>query len=733
MYNYSTAKIIIQMNSINYIFNLGGNFKDGIKQLLISTSIFNSEVSSARDLVEAFTSDMANLSVVSDGFASMSEIFTQFSKSGIALDTSLTDLSALTGLVGDDLKVIEDYARESAKAFGIDAAQAVESYKMVLGQLSPELAKSPVALKAMGDHIATLAKLMGGDARAAAEALNTAMNQYNVDLSDPIHASEEMARMMNVMAAASQAGSAEVPQIKAALEQAGMAAKSAGVSFEETNAAIQVLDKAGKKGSEGGVALRNVMATLAQGRFLPKQAQQELSRAGIDVRVLTDNTRSLSDRLTALAPLQRDSALLSKLFGKENANAALALISNIALMDEYTGAITGTSSAQDQATIIMGSYEERQARINAKIEDFKIKAFQASDGITYWVSAIAGILTPIAQLAPIFKFLHLSLSGLVRVIRAVGRRAIVSFVAMRTQAVLSLTTMQVAFNSGRVASFGFLGSIVQATWAVARFATVGLWNGLKALGAYILSLITGGTASATFSATASASFAVFKTSAVVACRAVSAAIASIPIIGWVAIAIVAIGALGVYLWNSSVKFRAVLKGTWAYISTGFSDLWEMVKTVFSAIGDLIVAAFNFDGEGIDAALSKMTVRFGELGQSAAKAYRDAYDAEMARGEETETDEEAGETPGEGGSSGNGSSVGINVPDVAGDTGLSLGSVGNAGSGGGGGGVKNISIKIDRLIDKFEIHTTNLNESASRIKEVVMQALTSAVNDVNLVR
>ena len=35
-----------------------------------------------------------------------------------------------------------------------------------------------------------------------------------------------------------------------------MAAKGAGVSFEETNAAIQVLDKAGKKGAEGGVALR---------------------------------------------------------------------------------------------------------------------------------------------------------------------------------------------------------------------------------------------------------------------------------------------------------------------------------------------------------------------------------------------------------------------------------------------------------------------------------------------
>lgn len=89
-----------------------------------------------------------------------------------------------------------------------------------------------------------------------------------------------MAQMMNVMAAAGQAGSAELPTIKVALEQCGMAAKAAGVSFEETNAAIQVLDKAGKKGAEGGVALRNVMSILATGRFLPKDVQEELTAAG---------------------------------------------------------------------------------------------------------------------------------------------------------------------------------------------------------------------------------------------------------------------------------------------------------------------------------------------------------------------------------------------------------------------------------------------------------------------
>ena len=56
----------------------------------------------------------------------------------------------------------------------------------------------------IGDCIQTTSKLMGGDG-VAAQVLTTAMNQY-------------------------------------------------GVSFEETNTAVQVLDKAGKKASDGGCA-----------------------------------------------------------------------------------------------------------------------------------------------------------------------------------------------------------------------------------------------------------------------------------------------------------------------------------------------------------------------------------------------------------------------------------------------------------------------------------------------
>ncbi len=259
-----------------------------------STGRFNANVETARAGLSAWEQRFAACGLISEYIENASNTMPSLVQVGIDLDSQMHDRSAIAGVTGKTLDNIEGYARDSAKAFGIDASQVVEGYKLLLSQLSPELGKYPDALQAMGNSITTTSKLMGGDGVTAAEVLTTAMNQYGVSLDDPIKASEEMARMMNVMAAAGQEGSAELPAIKVALERCGMAAKAANVSFEETNAAIQVLGKAGKKGSEAGVALCNVLSTLAAGRCLPEKTFEELQKAGINVDALSDKAQVVS-------------------------------------------------------------------------------------------------------------------------------------------------------------------------------------------------------------------------------------------------------------------------------------------------------------------------------------------------------------------------------------------------------------------------------------------------------
>ena len=716
------------MQAFDYIFNVGGNYTASIKGMTEATGAFTAEVESAQGGMKQLAATLAGLDLVRSAVEQTANGIVSLSESGIVLDSQMHDLSAVAGVVGDDLKMIEGYARESAKAFGTDAGQAVESYKLILSQLSPELAKAPAALAAMGESIQTTSKLMGGDAAAAAQVLTTAMNQYGVSLDDPMEASRKMAEMMNVMAAAGQAGSAELPAISAALSQCGMAAKAANLSFEETNAAIQVLDKAGKKGSEGGVALRNTLSIMGQGRFLPKDTRESLQGAGIDVVALADTSKSLYERLEMLKPVLNDSALLGKLFGMENANAARALIQGTNALAGFTEKVTGTTSAEEQAAIVMDSYAERQARVNQRIEDFKISIFQATGDVTLWASSIVGMLVPLSQLLPLLSLVGNGMMWIknlqwVSMWTGVQRGIYVARV--------QLAVMNGELLTGKMASAGFLVNITRATLAVVRFGTVGIFNALKGIGALILSLVTGGSASVAFATTASVSFGAFKVAATSACRAVSVAIMNIPIIGWIAAAIAALIAIVAYFWNTSAKFRAVLKGLWASFKAVFGGIGELAKTVFGGIGDLVKAAFSLDAEGIDAALKKLKSGFSDYGSAVSKAFKEAYDEEMASSakEEAEKKKSPAATTSE--------VPQVEVPSSAGEasspTGGSLSGVGSsAGSSGGGGSkISSVTISIEKLVERFEIHTTNLSGDLSRVKDMVSEALLSAVNDVNL--
>jgi TP901 family phage tail tape measure protein len=553
-------------NVLTFTINVNGDANNTVTQIEQSIDSLTKSVGNTSSHLSKMGEHLLKFNQFTQYIQNFSSAIDGALQPGIALNASLSDLQSITGVSGKGLKEIEQYARDSARAFGVDAAQSVEGYKLILSQLSPEIAKVPEALKGMGENIATLSKTMGGNTTAAAEVLTTAMNQFGVSTEDPIRATEIMTRMMNVMAAAAKEGSAELPQIKQALEQAGMAAKGANVSFEETNAAIQVLDKAGKKGAEGGVALRNIMAIIGKGRFLPQDTLDGLQAAGISVEELGNKNLTLSQRLSLLKPLLNDTALLSKTFGMENQNAAIALISQTQEVDRYTNAIQGTNAATEQAAVVMENYRERQARIKAVFDDMKISLFNITGDMGIWTGVLMQSLIPLAQIIPL-------ISGVASGFKLIKSIEFTKYIGYMSNALkwarLNLVYMNNDLITGQLVHLGFIGNVVRATLAIGRFATVGIWSAIKGLGALIVSLITGGATSATFAAISSGAFATFAASARVACAAVSKAIFSIPIIGWIALAIAGIAALFIFLYKKVDTFRAVMNGIGAAIKALF--------------------------------------------------------------------------------------------------------------------------------------------------------------------
>lgn len=332
-------------------------------------------------------------------------------ESGTKFETALQSVSAVTGVTGDGLSDLGTRAQDLALQFGGSATTQLEAFQTVLSKFGPDLAKTPDALGKVSESVNILAKAAGLDAAQSVDVLSNAMLQFGVDASDPAKLADESARFINVLAASAKVGAAEIPQVGEAILQAGVAASGAGISFEETNAAIQGLAIGGKVGSEAGVGLRNVMNKLIDGG---KEQEDVLKKVGLSYADL-GNTLTTSEKdgggfaatleklkkgLETIENPAEKAAALTKLFGAENASSAGILLNQVDNIKLFTQGVTGTNEAVTQAAINQDTLTQRFEKLKATLEVGVIKAFQAFQPIVKFLfdnlNTIVPILTPFA-------------------------------------------------------------------------------------------------------------------------------------------------------------------------------------------------------------------------------------------------------------------------------------------------------------------------------------------------
>ena len=110
----------------DYIFNIGGNFTAQINGMSQAAGDFSAQIETAQSKVGSLITALAKFDLIKSAFEGVSNGIVQFSSAGVKLDSQMHDLSAVAGVTGDGLKQIETFARQSAKAFGTDAAVAVK-------------------------------------------------------------------------------------------------------------------------------------------------------------------------------------------------------------------------------------------------------------------------------------------------------------------------------------------------------------------------------------------------------------------------------------------------------------------------------------------------------------------------------------------------------------------------------------------------------------------------------
>ena len=269
---------------------------------------------------------------------------------------ALSDLSAITGATGAQLKTLDEAAQEMGRSTEYSASQAVEALKL-MASAKPELLQTSDGLTAATKSALTLAQAAGSTLPDATRTLALSLNQFGAG-------AQEADRYINVLAAGAKFGASEIADTAAAIKNGGVAAAQAGVGFETLNAAIQVLAEREIKGGEAGTALRNVILSLEKGTD----------------KTLKPSVVGLSGALENLSKKNLSTAQAVKLFGVENINAASVLVDNRSKLDALTQALTGTQTAHEQAAIRVNNLNGDIMGLTSAFEGMIIKIGQSSTG-----------------------------------------------------------------------------------------------------------------------------------------------------------------------------------------------------------------------------------------------------------------------------------------------------------------------------------------------------------------
>ena len=273
-------------------------------------------------------------------------------------ESSQAELKALTGLDDESIQWLTKQAEqlsttmdESGLRIRQSSDEILQAY-MLIGSKKPELLKDKEALNAVTIEAMRLAAAAKIDLKDAATATTVSLNMYG-------ESADQAARYVNVLAAGSKEGAADVSAQAASIKNAGVAASGAGVSIEQLQGTIQMLAEKGLEAEPAGTALRKFFLVLQTG---PDETNPKV--VGLQTALENLNKKSLT------------AAQIQTMFGEEAYSAATILIENADKVRQYTEAVTDTNIAMEQAAINSDTNEAKMAQYRNSIKEAGIELME---------------------------------------------------------------------------------------------------------------------------------------------------------------------------------------------------------------------------------------------------------------------------------------------------------------------------------------------------------------------
>lgn len=296
------------------------------------------------------------------------------------LEESQAGLKALTGLDDDSISWLTEQAKTLSTTMTKEglrvrqsAAEILDAF-MLVGSAKPELLGDKEALKAVTEEAMRLqAATKDITLNEAVDSLTLSLNQYGA-------AADQAGRFTNVLAAGSQAGSANIASQAKAIRNAGTAAASANVPIEQTVALIETLAYRGIKDEVAGTGLKKFFLILQTGADETNPKIVGLDKA-----------------LENLKNKNMDAGAIKKMFGEEGYNTASVILQNTEMVKDFTAAVTGTNVAYEQAAI---NSDTAQAKLEQARNKMKLAAIDLGEKLNPALTVSTNMLTNVIKYLP---------------------------------------------------------------------------------------------------------------------------------------------------------------------------------------------------------------------------------------------------------------------------------------------------------------------------------------------
>lgn len=438
--NLSSASEGFDLSSIGNSINSlrSGDISGFVSQLQALRNIsLGSIVSSVGALGASLSAAIAPVAALVGGIAALGYTVSESISSVSDFETHLDGLQSLTGLGDDAMKSIADGAIEMSKGFKSSASEIVDSMKLI-GSQAPELLQNQDALMKVTEAANVLSEAAGIEVVDAAKGVTTVMNQMGASAS-------EATEIINVLAASSQQGSADVAYLNTAFEKAGTAAKSAGMDYTQLAAAIETI---APKFSSADVAGSTLNSTLLA---LSVQANDKFKPAVV----------GMDQALQNLAKAEMDDIQMKNLVGASNITMLKTLIEAKDTFKGFESSLAGTNTAYEQMAINTDNLDGTIGRLKSNWEALLLTLGESEiiQGIIQFFQQVISTLTELINYisATIKEFE--GLGGSINIVDALGAVWKVTVAIIKA----ACEIIEVAIASV-IKLFQKIGQVVRTVW-----------------------------------------------------------------------------------------------------------------------------------------------------------------------------------------------------------------------------------------------------------------------------